>query len=68
VLRNALEVEVIAVELGAMTFIDALRNHWPLEVAAAYALDAQADFDLGQCLGLLLGHGALIDLQLHKKA
>ncbi|MDD1147213.1 DNA-binding domain-containing protein [Pseudomonas sp. TNT2022 ID357] len=68
VLRNALDVEVIAVDLGAMTFIDALRNHWPLEVAAAYALDAQAGFDLGQCLGLLLAHGALIDLQPHQKA
>ncbi|WP_047335863.1 DNA-binding domain-containing protein [Pseudomonas protegens] len=68
VLRNALEVEVIAVDTGAMTFIEALRNHWPLEIAAAHALDAQADFDLGQCLGLLLGHGALIDLQPQKKA
>ncbi|MGC5702889.1 putative DNA-binding domain-containing protein [Pseudomonas sp. NFXW11] len=68
VLRNALEVEVIALDAAAISFIDALRNHWPLEIAAAYALDAQADFDLGQCLGLLLGHGALIDLQPQKKA
>ncbi|NBF06335.1 DUF2063 domain-containing protein [Pseudomonas sp. Fl5BN2] len=68
VLRNALEVEVIAVDAGCMAFIDSLHNQWPLEIAAAYALDAQADFDLGQCLGLLLGHGAVIDLQPHKKA
>ncbi|MFJ7143232.1 MAG: putative DNA-binding domain-containing protein [Pseudomonas protegens] len=68
VLRNALEVEVIALDAGSATFIDSLHNHWPLEIAAAYALDAQADFDLGQCLGLLLGHGAVIDLQLHQKA
>lgn len=68
VLRNALEVEVIALDAGSATFIDSLRNHWPLEIAAAYALDTQADFDLGQCLGLLLAHGALIDLQPHQKA
>lgn len=68
VLRNNLEVEVIAIDLGCLTFINSLRHHWPLEIAAAYALDAQADFDLGQCLGLLLAHGALIDLQPHQKA
>lgn len=68
VLRDALEVRVIALDAGSATFIDSLRHHWPLEIAAAYALDAQADFDLGQCLGLLLAHGALIDLQPHQKA
>ncbi|ROL88663.1 DNA-binding domain-containing protein [Pseudomonas protegens] len=68
VLRNAMEVRVIALDAGSATFIDSLRHHWPLEIAAAYALDAQADFDLGQCLGLLLAHGALIDLKPHQKA
>ncbi|WP_025127771.1 DNA-binding domain-containing protein [Pseudomonas sp. PH1b] len=68
VLRNGLEVEVIAVDAGCLSFINSLRNQWPLEMAAAYAMDAQADFDLGQCLGLLLRHGALINLQPHKKA
>ena len=62
VLRNALEVEVLVVDAGCLAFTDSLRARQPLAVAAAQALDAQADFDLGRCLGLLLGHGALIDL------
>lgn len=62
ILRNGLEVEVLAVDAGCLAFIAGLEQHQPLAVAAAHALDVQADFDLGRCLGLLLGHGALIDL------
>jgi len=68
VLRNGLEVQVFAVDAGSATFIESLKNHWPLEIAAAYALDAQADFDLSQCLALLISHGAITHLQPQEKA
>lgn len=68
ILRNGLEVQVLTVDAGCLVFIDSLRSQQPLAIAAAHALDVQADFDLGRCLGLLLGHGALIDLPLQKKS
>ncbi|EXF94676.1 hypothetical protein HK44_027475 [Pseudomonas fluorescens HK44] len=63
VLRNGLEVEVFAIDVGTATFIHSLQNNHPLGQAVADALDAAPAFDLSQCLALLIGHNAIIHLQ-----
>ncbi|CAM3270233.1 Putative DNA-binding domain-containing protein [Pseudomonas gessardii] len=63
ILRNDLEVEVFCIDSGCVTFINSLHNDWPLEIAVAYALDASSEFDLHQCLGLLINHRAITHLK-----
>lgn len=63
ILRNGLEVEVFCIDAGCVTFINCLINDWPLEMAMAYALDVAAEFDLHQCLGLLVSHRAITHIK-----
>ncbi|MFJ2364404.1 DUF2063 domain-containing protein [Pseudomonas sp. NPDC087697] len=63
VLRNGLEVEVFAVDVGTTTFIHSLQNSRPLGQAVADALNVVPAFDLSQCLALLIGHNAITHLQ-----
>ncbi len=65
ILRNGLEVEVFCIDSGCVTFINSLNNDWPLEMAMAYALDAASEFDLHQCLGLLINHRAITQIKVH---
>jgi hypothetical protein len=67
ILRNGLEVEVFAVDTGSTMFIRSLQNDWPLEQAVAYGLDAAPEFDLSQCLALLIRHNAIACLQRQDK-
>jgi len=67
VLRNGLEVEVFSIDNGSAVFINSLNNGWPLEMAMAYALDAASEFDLHQCLALLISHGAITHLHSEQK-
>ncbi|QLG91665.1 putative DNA-binding domain-containing protein [Pseudomonas yamanorum] len=67
VLRNGLEVKVFVIDSGSVAFINSLNNDWPLEMSLAYALDAAAEFDLHQCLALLIGHGAITHLHTEQK-
>lgn len=67
ILRNGLEVEVFAVDAGSTMFIRSLQNGWPLEQAVAYGLDATPEFDLSQCLALLISHNAITHLQRQDK-
>jgi len=67
VVRNGLDVEVFNIDRGSAAFINSLSNGWPLEMAMAYALDAAAEFDLHQCLALLIGHGAITHLHSEQK-
>jgi hypothetical protein len=67
VLRNGLEVEVFAIDSGSVAFINSLDNGCPLEIAVACALDVAAEFDLHQCLALLISHGAITHLHRVKK-
>ncbi len=63
VLRNAMEVEVFAIDVGTAAFIRSLQNDCPLGQAVADALSAAPAFDLSQCLALLIRHNAIIHLQ-----
>ncbi|MCP1443813.1 hypothetical protein J3D54_002945 [Pseudomonas sp. GGS8] len=59
VLRNALEVEVFAIDHGASTFIQNLRLGQPL----SQALESAPAFDLSQTLALLISHNAITHLR-----
>ena len=61
VLRNGLEVEVFAIDHGACTFIQNLRNGQSL----TQALETAPDFDLSQTLALLISHNVITHLH-HK--
>lgn len=61
VLRNGLEVEVFAIDHGASTFIQHLRNGQSL----TQALETAPAFDLSQTLALLIGHNVITHLH-HK--
>ena len=67
VLRNGLDVEVFIIDSGSVAFINSLNNGWPLAMAMEYALEASAEFDLHQCLALLIGHGAITHLHSEQK-
>jgi hypothetical protein len=67
VLRDGLQVKVFAIDSGSVAFINSLDNGWPLEMAVAYALDAATEFDLHQCLALLISHGAITHLHTKQK-
>ncbi|MFC6339327.1 DUF2063 domain-containing protein [Pseudomonas sp. CCM 7891] len=67
ILRNGLQVKVFAIDSGTVAFIKSLNNDWPLDIAVAYALDSTAEFDLHQCLALLVSHGAITHLHTKQK-
>lgn len=58
VLRNGLEVEVFAIDHGASTFIQNLRNGQSL----TQALETAPAFDLSQTLALLISHHVITHL------
>ena len=62
VLRRGLEVKVFAIDSGSVTFINSLNHGKALELAVADALQASDEFDLHQCLSLLINHHAITHL------
>ncbi|WP_330214310.1 DNA-binding domain-containing protein [Pseudomonas sp. AM8] len=62
VLRQGLSVKVFAIDGGSVAFINSLKQGSALEMAVANALEASAEFDLHQCLTLLINHEALTHL------
>ena len=64
VLRQGLAVKVFAVDSGSVTFINRLIQGAGLEMAIADALQAATEFDLHQCLTLLISHDAITHLHL----
>ncbi|WP_248749534.1 DNA-binding domain-containing protein [Pseudomonas sp. MWU15-20650] len=67
VLRQGLAVKVFAIDSGSVAFINSLGRGAGLEMAVAEALEASAEFDLHQCLTLLIGHDAITHLHLEHK-
>ncbi|MBJ2217288.1 HvfC/BufC N-terminal domain-containing protein [Pseudomonas sp. MF7453] len=67
VLRHGLAVKVFAIDSGSVTFINRLNQGAGLEMAIADALQASAEFDLHQCLTLLISHDAMTHLHLPPK-
>ena len=67
VLRQGLTVKVFAIDSGSVTFINSLSHGAGLEVAVAKALEASNEFDLHQCLTLLISHDAITHLHLEQK-
>ncbi len=63
VLRWGLEVELLVLDAGTCAFIQALRGGVPLGRAANCALHLDAEFDLVQCLSLLIGKAVITHLQ-----
>jgi hypothetical protein len=62
VLRQGLNVKVFAIDGGSVAFINSLNHGAALEMAVADALEACAEFDLHQCLSLLISHDAITHL------
>lgn len=62
VLRQGLNVKVFAIDGGSVAFINSLNQGAALEMAVADALEACAEFDLHQCLSLLISHDAITHL------
>ncbi|MFO2463903.1 DNA-binding domain-containing protein [Pseudomonas sp. 15FMM2] len=67
VVRDGLEVKVFAIDRATVAFINSLANGWPLEMAMAYGLDVSTEFDLQQCLSLLISLGAITHLHTAQK-
>ena len=67
VLRQGLAVKVFAIDSGSVTFIHSLNQGAGLEMAVANALEASTEFDLHQCLTLLISHDAITHLHLPPK-
>ena len=67
VLRQGLEVKLFAIDAGSVTFIQRLVWGETLQTAVEGALDASNDFDLHQCLTLLISHHAVTYLHLDSK-
>lgn len=67
VLRQGLAVKVIAIDSGSVAFINSLNHGAGLEMAVTHALEASADFDLHQCLTLLITHSAITHLHQKQK-
>jgi len=62
VLRNGLDVEVLAIDAGASAFIQHLKNGRTL----VQALESAPAFDLSQTLALLISYNAITHLHLDK--
>ncbi|MBV4478858.1 HvfC/BufC N-terminal domain-containing protein [Pseudomonas khavaziana] len=67
VLRQGVAVKVFAIDSGSVTFINSLKHGAGLEVAVANALENSDEFDLHQCLTLLISHDAITHLHLEQK-
>lgn len=67
VVRQGLDVRVFATDSGSVVFINSLAHGNALEKAVEHALDAAAEFDLHQCLTLLISHNAITHLHLEQK-
>ena len=67
VLRQGLAVKVFAIDSGSVAFIDSLNHGTALETAVQHALEASAQFDLNQCLTVLISHDAITHLHLEQK-
>lgn len=67
VLRQGLEVKVFAIDSGSVVFIDSLNHGAVLEEALTHALETSAEFDLHQCLALLINQAAITHLHLEHK-
>ncbi len=67
VLRQGLEVKVFAIDAGSVAFIQRLAQDEALQTAVERALEASNDFDLHQCLTLLISHHAITHLHLDSK-
>ena len=67
VLRQGLEVKVFAIDSGSVVFIDSLNHGAVLEEALTHALETSAEFDLHQCLALLVNQAAITHLHLEHK-
>lgn len=67
VLRHGLEVKVFAINRSALAFINSLAQGNALETAVEHALDASPEFDLQQCLTLLISHNAITHLHSAQK-
>lgn len=67
VLRQGLTVKVFAIDSGSVAFINSLGRGTPLEKAMEQALAAASEFDLHQCLTLLITHNAITHLHAEQK-
>ena len=67
VLRNGQHVEVFAVDPGSIAFIRGLQSGWPLGRAASCGQNVAPEFDLSQCLALLIGHNVITELYHHPR-
>lgn len=67
VLRQGLEVKVFAIDPGSVAFINSLAHGNALGTAVEHALESSAEFDLHQCLTLLISHNTLTHLHLEQK-
>ncbi|WP_395608801.1 putative DNA-binding domain-containing protein [Pseudomonas sp. B22129] len=67
VLRQGLTVKVFAIDSGSVAFINSLNQGAELEMAVAHALEASTEFDLNQCLTLLIRHDAITGLHPEQK-
>lgn len=67
VLRQGLAVKVFAIDAGSVAFIDSLNSGTELEMAVTHALEASAEFDLHQCLTVLISYDAITHLHLEQK-
>jgi len=63
VLRLHWQVELFRIDIGTLVFIQSLQNDCPLELAIAYAYDANAAFDPSHALALLIRYSAITHLQ-----
>lgn len=67
VLRQGLAVKVFAIDSGSVAFINSLNSGAELEMAVALALEAFSEFDLNQCLTLLISHDTITHLHPEQK-
>ncbi|MGH8452856.1 HvfC/BufC N-terminal domain-containing protein [Pseudomonas sp.] len=67
VLRQGLTVKVFAIDSGAVTFINSLNQGATLETAVEQALEGSTEFDLHQCLNLLISYDAITHLHTKQK-
>jgi hypothetical protein len=67
ILRQGLEVKVFAIDSGSVAFINRLQHGTGLQRAVEEALEASAEFDLHQCLSLLISHQAITHLHIEHK-
>ena len=67
VLRHGLTVKVFALDNGSIAFINSLNAGAGLEMAVTQALEASTEFDLNQCLTVLISHDAITHLHTEQK-